>query len=262
MKDWLDWVFSFTPFLKSGDQTQSFNERLDFFRTFVKSGSLCVDIGAHGGQRIEILAALNARVIALEPNPYFFNKLKRQFKRYPNVTLLPIGAGSRNCRTQFYIHKDAQKAGTFSRDLMDAWGELEPKAQTGWQEISNVELTTLDSLFDRYGTPEFVCIDVQGYESEVLRGLSRDIRCVSFSVAPHHRQDALQVMDRLGKIGSYRFNYTFNEVNGLGQRNWIDDQDMMRKFREFSVLDLPSYEVFALRSNIFSKPKLKNRRRP
>lgn len=261
MRGWFDWTRWLAPILKEKDQQQSFTQKLDFFRTFVKPGDLAVDIGAHGGQRIEILSALKARVIALEPNPRFYRELVRQFRRHSNVTILQMGAGSRCGKSTFFMHQDAAKAGTFSRDLMDSWREMVPQAQTGWQEVPNVELITLDALCERYGTPDFCSIDVQGYESEVLRGLSRELRCLVFGVAPHHRQDALQCVQLLLKLGDYRFNYSFNEVNGLGQRHWIPQEDMLRKFREFVNLDMPNYQVFALRSNSFAKPRVSRSRK-
>lgn len=260
MKAWLDWVGRITPLWKDSNQHKTFTERVDFYRTFIKPGALCVDVGAHGGLRIEVLAALKARVVALEPNPHFFRLLSRQFRRHSNVTILPLGAGSRCGKATFFLHKDAVKAGTFSRDLMDTWRELVPQATTGWQEVADAELITLDALFEKHGTPDFCSIDVQGYESEVLRGLSYELPCMAFGVAPHHRQDAMQCLQRLEKIGSYRFNFTFNEINGLGQRNWIHHEDMLRKFREFANLDMPAYQVFAMRSRSFPQPKVKSRR--
>jgi FkbM family methyltransferase len=43
------------------------------------------------------------------------------------------------------------------------------------QQVIQVPVMTLDQAIDRYGLPQFCKIDVEGYEMEVLRGLSHAI---------------------------------------------------------------------------------------
>ena len=43
-----------------------------------------------------------------------------------------------------------------------------------------VDVVILDSLIDEFGVPDYVKIDVEGFDLEVLRGLSRPIALLSF----------------------------------------------------------------------------------
>jgi hypothetical protein len=43
-----------------------------------------------------------------------------------------------------------------------------------------VNVATLDSLIDEFGVPDYAKIDVEGFDLEVLRGLSRPIPLLSF----------------------------------------------------------------------------------
>ena len=43
-----------------------------------------------------------------------------------------------------------------------------------------VPVTTLDALIERHGVPSFVKVDAEGFEEEVLQGLSRSIKALSF----------------------------------------------------------------------------------
>ena len=47
-----------------------------FYSQFVTSGSLCFDVGAHAGNRVRCWLQLNARVVAIEPQPDFVRLLR------------------------------------------------------------------------------------------------------------------------------------------------------------------------------------------
>ena len=60
-----------------------------FYGQFVKEGDLCFDIGAHNGNRTSTWLSLGARVVAIEPQPRFFQYLQDKFNSHENYTGLP-----------------------------------------------------------------------------------------------------------------------------------------------------------------------------
>jgi len=80
-----------------------------------------------------------------------------------------------------------------------------------WDKEIEVELVTLESLFVRYGIPQFCKIDVEGFEVEVLKGLNQPIPQLSFEFTPGLLEPFIKAMDRIDSLGNYEFNYSSGE---------------------------------------------------
>jgi hypothetical protein len=103
-----------------------------------------------------------------------------------------------------------------------------------WDNRSVVQMTTLDELIGEYGKPNFCKIDVEGYESRVLAGLSQPLPVLSFEFVPEFVQDTLDCIDHLDKLGVSAFNYSIGESMQLAQRAWVDAGEIGRM-----LTDLP-----------------------
>ena len=82
-------------------------------------------------------------------------------------------------------------------------------------------MTTLDELIAAHGEPAFCKIDVEGFEVEVLAGLTRPLRALSFEYLPMAHDAALAVLDRVGELGAYRYNYSpIETMRGRATAGW------------------------------------------
>jgi FkbM family methyltransferase len=168
-----------------------------FYRRFVPAGGLAFDVGAHAGNRVAAFRALGARVVALEPQPDFVRLLQRRFGADAQVTVQPLALGRAAGRAQLLASARTPTVSTLSADFVQRAGAAPTFQGVRWSPGPWVEVQTLDALIARHGRPDFVKIDVEGYELEVLLGLSQPLPALSFEFVPAVLDVALACIDRL-----------------------------------------------------------------
>ena len=89
-----------------------------------------------------------------------------------------------------------------------------------WESRRRVAVTTLDALIAEHGTPRFCKIDVEGFEAEVLAGLSRPIEGVSVEFVAGALEVAERCVTRLAALGDYRFNAIEGERRQFRWPEW------------------------------------------
>ena len=193
-----------------------------FYGQFLKAGDLCFDVGAHVGNRVRVWQSLGARVVALEPQPDYYRILKLFFGGRDRVTLLQSAVGSTRGEAELYLCEDSPTLATLSTRWMRQVKKAENFRKVNWSDILRVPVTTLDHLIDEYGVPVFCKIDVEGFEEEVLAGLSRPISCLSFEYIPADINAALACLRRISNLGSYEFNVSTVETMRFEWEHWQD----------------------------------------
>lgn len=188
---------------------------------FVRPGGLVFDIGAHVGDRVASFRRLGALVVAVEPQPAAMRALRLLFGRDESVTLLPHAVGAEAGETRLYLNTKNPTVSTASPEFIAAAETASNWTQERWDRVIDVPVVTLDYLVEQHGRPDFVKIDVEGFEAKVLAGLSNPLPALSFEFTLIQRQIAQDALARLVELGPYVFNISIGERHCLEFSDWV-----------------------------------------
>jgi FkbM family methyltransferase len=181
------------------------------YARFVAKGNLVFDVGSHVGDRIAAFRRLGARVIAVEPQPALARTLRLLYGRDRAVTLEESAVGNRTGRIALKLNLDNPTVSTASEAFIAAAHDAPGWEGQHWTRTVGVPVTTLDALIARHGTPHFIKIDVEGYEAEVLAGLSAPVAALSFEFTTIQRDVACACVARCAAIGYGAFEASLGE---------------------------------------------------
>lgn len=194
---------------------------------FIRPRDLVFDVGANIGVYSEIFAELGARVIAVEPNPSCGRLLER-LSRNRDVRVELLAVGPAPGVTPFYLnsHDDLSSVDPV---WCEAVNESPLRGISYWMDPIDVEVTTLDLLAGRYGTPNFVKIDVEGYDDRVLRGMSFRPEGLSFEFNTLVPDVAMRCLQSPILASGYEFNYIHGAAMRCASPTWLNRDDLWKR---------------------------------
>lgn len=224
---------------------KSRNKKMDsMYARFVKAGDLAFDVGSHVGDRAGSFLRLGAKVVAVEPQPALGMVLKIFYGRNPKFELVRAAIGRCEGEIELRLNTKNPTVATASDDFIKSADAAPGWEGQEWDDRIKVPMTTLDALIGRYGKPAFVKIDVEGFEDEVLAGLTQPLDSLSLEFTTIQRDIALTSIKRLAAMAPYRFNAALGESQEFAHREPLSADAIGRWIAELPM-EANSGDVYA-----------------
>lgn len=206
--------------LRAGE-SRAFQADIELYRSLLSPGDLCFDVGANVGDKSEAMLEVGAQVVAFEPNPLVVPELRARCAQHPRWTLVEAALGSAAAISTFYAQREHSQS-----SLARGWENGEVIGSF------RVPVVTLDAAIRSFGCPSYCKIDVEGWEVEVLQGLSQAIPLISFEfhLDPDGAAKARSCLARLAGFGPSRINVTPAEGSTFHFNDWIPLEVFVKGF--------------------------------
>lgn len=201
--------------------------RFEFYRQFLHPNCLVIDVGANLGNRTKIFWKHGASVVAVEPQPGCADFLRSVFAGKSRFTLVEAALGPEPGQAAMMISSD-HMISSLSPAWVKAVRESGRFRDCEWNRTVTVAVETLDSLIARYGSPAFIKIDVEGFEDQVLAGLSQRVPALSIEFTPEFQQGTQRCIEHLTRLGEARFQFSLGESMRFSLDEWVDEKDLLR----------------------------------
>ena len=162
---------------------------VQLFKCLIKPNDVVADVGGNIGMTAILFSGLARKVYAFEPSPSTFAILKTNLSRAQtsNVEAVNLGLGERSEKLTITFAAN-NRSGGFISDKLSLKNHV----------TEEVQIESLDHFFSRAADrPDFIKIDVEGYEGSVIRGAYDTIKAKRPLVTLELNHFCLNVLRRI-----------------------------------------------------------------
>ena len=183
---------------------------IDFILSFLTDDAVVYDVGANIGYHTTAFATRARRVYAFEPHPGNYALLEKNTENFDNVFLGQYAVS--NTRSTCYISD-------YDPDQTSNFGAVSVVGNTTGIPVRAIDLDTAG-----LEPPDFVKIDAEGHELQVLQGCQQIIQqyCPVVYYEAHESPDLKQIYLLLGDD---RYRFYWAQVNNYNPANFAGNTD-------------------------------------
>lgn len=185
------------------------------------------DIGGNVGKFTEVALSLypNAHVVIVEANDGLISHLSSKFSG-KNVTIINKAMSNiENVEIDFYL----SNADTISTASTEWITNSRFTGTYNWNRVLKKKTITLDKLLEAYPEPDIIKIDVEGYELEVIKGLTTKQKKLCFEWAEEQSKNIIATCDYLENLGYLEFGFIEADEYLQEPSEWLDKTSCIRK---------------------------------
>ena len=184
-----------------------------FLSGMIPAGVLCFDIGANVGDKSEAMHRAGAAVVAFEPLPECAAEIRARFPARANVRVIQAAMGARDGLGLLHLARWTTMA-----SFVPGWAGPDDAEQ----DLA-VPVLTFDAARKALGMPYFCKIDVEGWELELMSGMSEMPRvlCFEYHRNPDNLAKTRACIERLASLAPIELNIAPSEEFRLHLDRWM-----------------------------------------
>lgn len=171
--------------------------------------NLVFDIGFNKGEFSKVCLDKNpnCHIVGVEANP----DLYYDFEKNNKINLLHyVVSDGLEDHVDFFIDPSQDGISTASHEFMEnsrfsKGSKYLRENSANWFKIGKIKTITLDKMIETYGNPDVIKIDVEGYEYNVVCGLTKKSGKICFECHEEEAEKLEKIIDHLLNIGYEHF---------------------------------------------------------
>lgn len=215
----------------------------NYYRHFLnnlKPGHFTIfDIGANEGFVTEVFLETGLSVVAVEPDERNILILQTRFRNNSDFQLHSCAIAAANGKLPLYLQNDGTALSTVSTKWKSIIEKGDYRFHSSYADQPGmVDAITIDQLIAEHGLPVFLKIDVEGYETEALKGLSRSVPLLVFeAILPEFMPETLECLEMLNRLEpGMVYNYGSNhELCVSGFIKYVDFCQLLKDLKEPTI---------------------------
>ncbi len=210
-------------------------EEPNFYKNFLRNhpakNNLIFDVGANRGHKSAVFSKLAKKVIAFEPSEKLYVHLKRRFED-TNISLFNYALGSSVFESEIYLVEDNEAYNSLNKKHIETTTTSRGIANLETVKRQDIKVEKLENFIEKFGTPKYIKIDVEGYELEVLKGLKTPVPLLSFEAnLPEFCGETIQAIKYLAEISTNRYRFNFANDNYFLKEKFLNKEEAISFIR-------------------------------
>ena len=214
-------------------QVHLYDDLQRLFADLIPRGVLAFDIGTNVGTYANALHSLGVSVVAVDANADCLRHLELMRASH-EIQIVHAAVGNSTGLATFNMSDQSDGISAIPTEWLEALNKHYGRSKQIWNRTATVPMITIDSLVAHFGAPYYIKIDIEGYDSFALDGLSTQPALLSFEFHRVCLQNAFDCLDKPVIAPGSRFNIHMDGPKFLFPQ-WVSKEDLKKTLQGFSA---------------------------